>query len=250
MARIHKEGHHKIMEINIYHFVEGAQQAKGLTVIIDVFRAFSVACYVTDNGVKDLFPVGSIDTAYELKRENPDYILMGERGGLIQPGFDFGNSPSSVKSVDFAGKTVVHTTSAGTQGIVNAVHADEIITGSFVNAQAIIDYIRAKNPEQVSLVCMGWEAVEEADEDTLFAIYVKNDLEGKPNDYEAILHYMRNESKTGKFLDVRDGASAPPEDFDLCLSLDRFPFVLKAEPFGEALVKLHKVDVISQRGQT
>ncbi|MFC5648676.1 2-phosphosulfolactate phosphatase [Paenibacillus solisilvae] len=231
------------MEINIYQFVEGARQAKGLTVIIDVFRAFSVACYVMNNGVKDLFPIGSIEMAYKLKEENPEFILMGERGGLIQPGFDYGNSPASVESVDFNGRTVVHTTSAGTQGIVNAIHADEIITGSFVNAQAIIDYIRAKNPDYVSLVCMGWEAVEEADEDTLFANYVKNALEGKPNDFAAIVHYMRHESKTGKFLDVRGEASAPTEDFDLCLCLDRFPFVLKAEPYGDSLVRLHKVNM-------
>lgn len=234
------------MEINIYQLIEGARKAKGLTVIIDVFRAFSVACYVTANGVKDLIPVGDIDTAYRLKEENPEYILMGERGGIIQPGFDYGNSPSSIELVDFSGKTVVHTTSAGTQGIVNALGADEIITGSFVNAQAIIDYIRMKKPAHVSLVCMGWEAKQEADEDTLFAEYVKSILEGKPGDFNSILRYMLNESKTGKFLDVRDAASAPPQDFDLCLSLDRFNFVLRAEPYGESLVRLQRINEITK----
>lgn len=233
------------MEINIYQLIEGARKAKGLTVIIDVFRAFSVACYVMDNGAKDLIPVGDMETAYRLKNENPEYILMGERGGIIQPRFDYGNSPSSIESVDFSGKTIVHTTSAGTQGIVNAVNADEIITGSFVNAQAIIDYIRMRNPAVVSLVCMGWEATEEADEDTLLAEYMKNVLEGMPVDFNSIRHYMLNESKTGKFLDVRD-ASAPPEDFDLCMSLDRFHFVMRAEPFGESLVRLQRIDEITR----
>ncbi|SEN81749.1 2-phosphosulfolactate phosphatase [Paenibacillus sp. OV219] len=231
------------MDIQIYHYVEGARQARGLTVIIDVFRAFSVACYVTEGGVKNLLPVGSMDTAYQLKQEHPDYILIGERGGVIQPGFDYGNSPYSIQDVDFNGRTVVHTTSAGTQGIVNAVNADEIITGSFVNAQAIIDYIRLRNPQYVSLVCMGWGAVEEADEDILFAQYVKNALEGKSNDFQAIVHYLQFESRTGKFLDTVD-ASAPPEDFDLCLSLNRFPFVLKAEPYGDSLIRLSKQGVV------
>ncbi|REE83905.1 2-phosphosulfolactate phosphatase [Paenibacillus taihuensis] len=230
------------MDIQIYQLLEGAQQARGLTVIIDVFRAFSVACYATAGGVENLLAVGSIETAYRLKQERPNYILIGERGGVIQPGFDYGNSPHAIQQADFSGLTIVHTTSAGTQGIVNAVNADEVITGSFVNAQAIIDYIRQRNPKQVSLVCMGWGAVEEADEDTLFAQYVKNALEGKPNDFEAIVRYLRHESKTGKFLDVSDG-SAPPEDFDLCLSLNRFPFVLKAEPFGESLIRLSRQNV-------
>ncbi len=31
--------------VNILHLIEDAKQAKGLTVIIDVFRAFSLECY-------------------------------------------------------------------------------------------------------------------------------------------------------------------------------------------------------------
>ena len=34
------------MEIGIYHLLEGAGQAEGLTVIIDVFRAFSLECWL------------------------------------------------------------------------------------------------------------------------------------------------------------------------------------------------------------
>ena len=38
------------MKVEILEFVEGARHAQGVTVIIDVFRAFSVACYVADAG--------------------------------------------------------------------------------------------------------------------------------------------------------------------------------------------------------
>lgn len=220
------------MDIQILQLLEGAKQAKGLAVIIDVFRAFSTACYVSDRGAERIIPVGDIETAYRLKREHADYVLMGERGGIIQPGFDYGNSPTLVEKADLTGKTVVHTTSAGTQGIANASQADEVITGSFVNAQAIVDYIRMRNPQLVSLVCMGWGAVEPADEDTLCAQYLKGALEGKPVDFDGIVRYLRDESKTGSFLDLKDQAhlaSAPREDFDRCLSLDRFRFVLRAE---------------------
>lgn len=231
------------MEINIYQLIEGARKATGLTVVIDVFRAFSLACYVTANGVKDLIPVGDIDAAYRLKEQNPDFLLIGERGGIIQPGFDYGNSPYSITNVDFTGKTVVHTTSAGTQGIANALNADEIITGSFVNAQAIIDYIRMKNPARVSLVCMGWAGEEPADEDTLLAEYVRDVLESKRVDFSAIVRYLRNESKTGSFLDTQDAASAPPQDFDLCLDLNRFDFVLRVEPYKDSLVRLQRIEI-------
>ncbi|MCI3918749.1 2-phosphosulfolactate phosphatase [Paenibacillus sp. TRM 82003] len=233
------------MEIEILQLIEGAKRARGLAVIIDVFRAFSTACYVTERGAAKIIPVGEIETAYRLKREHPDYVLMGERGGVIQPGFDYGNSPTHAEGADFTGKTIVHTTSAGTQGIANAGNADEIITGSFVNAGAIVRYIQATKPERVSLVCMGQGGKEPADEDTRCAEYLNNALEGTPNDFASIVRYLREESKTGSFLDLTGAtahASAPPEDFDRCLALDRFDFVLRAEPDQDGLRALRRIE--------
>ena len=53
------------------HLVDGARQATGLTVIIDVFRAFSTACYTVFQGASRIIPVGDLDLAYELKKKNP-----------------------------------------------------------------------------------------------------------------------------------------------------------------------------------
>lgn len=97
---------------------------------------------------------------------------MSERGGKKPAGFEYGNSPTQIENLDFTDKTLVQTTSAGTQGIVNATKAKEIITGSFVNAQAIIRYIKKQKPETVSLVAMGGEGVRSADEDRLCAEYI------------------------------------------------------------------------------
>ena len=67
--------------INILHLIEGAKQAEGLTVIIDVFRAFSLECYLYDMGVKEIRPVGTIDDAFALRDKIADSVLVGERGG-------------------------------------------------------------------------------------------------------------------------------------------------------------------------
>jgi 2-phosphosulfolactate phosphatase len=45
---------------------------------------------------------------------------MGERKGKKLPGFDYGNSPTEIQAIDFSGKTVIQTTSAGTQGFADA----------------------------------------------------------------------------------------------------------------------------------
>ncbi|MFZ5519186.1 MAG: 2-phosphosulfolactate phosphatase [Candidatus Zhuqueibacterota bacterium] len=230
------------MTIKILELITGAKQAAGLTVIIDVFRAFTTECYVFNNGAEKIFPVGDIDIAYRLKKENPDYVLMGERGGVIQPGFDFGNSPALIEHVDFTGKTVVHTTSAGTQGIANATNADEIITGSFVNAGAVAAYIRRRAPGQVSLVAMGHAGVRPTDEDSLLAMYLKNELENQPNDFGRIVDHLKTYESAQKFFNpVIDWA--PERDFELCMSLNRFDFVLRSEANEAGLVVLRRITV-------
>ena len=215
------------MEIRIFDLVSGARQAEGLTVIIDVFRAFSLEAYLFAAGAKEIYPVGSIDEAFELKKQNPDYILIGERGGIMYPGCDFGNSPSAFEGVDLKGKTLIHTTSAGTQGIDNAVNADEIITASFVNARATAEYILQRKPETVSLVCMGNGGVRPSAEDTLCAEYLKHLIEGSEMEYleEKLLDLRNTDGK--RFFDPETQDSMPRNDFWMCIRRDIFPFVIK-----------------------
>jgi 2-phosphosulfolactate phosphatase len=219
------------MEIQILQLLEGAKIATGLTVIIDVFRAFSTACYAVENGAEKIIPVGNIEKAYLLKEKNPDFLLMGERNEMKPHGFDFGNSPAQIFHVNLAGKTIVHTTSSGTQGIEGAAHVPEIITGSFVNAGAIADYIKMQNPENVSLVCMGYACEIPTDEDTLCAEYIRNELKGLPNDFSKMKEIIRKGSGR-RFFEAEKQEWAPREDFELCLDLNRFDFVLKVEKQG------------------
>jgi 2-phosphosulfolactate phosphatase len=225
------------MHIEVLDLIEGAKQARGLTVIIDVFRAFSTACYVVQNGAREIIPVGDADLAYKLREKNPKYVLMGERKGKMLPGFDYGNSPTDIQTVDFSGKTVIQTTSAGTQGFANAKDADELITGSFVNAEAIVTYIRKKSPAQVSLVCMGTWAVKPNDEDTLCAEYIAGRLNNQKLDKKAIYRRLRD-SKTARIFFDPAVTWAPEADFDLCLNIGLCDFVLKAEKMADDLLVL------------
>lgn len=51
------------MKIDILQLLDGARSARGLTVVIDVFRAFSVECYALSGGAKTIYAVGDIDQA-------------------------------------------------------------------------------------------------------------------------------------------------------------------------------------------
>lgn len=213
-------------DINILHLIEGAKQAQGLTVIIDVFRAFSLECYLYDMGVEQIRPVGTIEEAFSLKHHIQNSVLIGERHGKKCDGFDYGNSPSSIIKKDVAGKTIIHTTSAGTQGIVNAVHASEIITGSLVNAKAVAEYIISRQPQMVSLVCMGNEGVRLAPEDELCAEYIKSILEGREFlDMERRVNSLKRNGGE-HFFDKSRQSIFPEADFYMCIKYNKFPFVI------------------------
>ena len=130
------------MEIKILHLLDGAKKANGLTVIIDVFRAFSTACYLFSRGVKSIIITDSIKEARYLKNNNNDLILVGERNGKKIKDFDFGNSPSRIIKNEFDNKNIVLTTSAGTKGIIAAKNSIEIVTASFLNADSVVNFLR------------------------------------------------------------------------------------------------------------
>jgi len=227
------------MDIKILHLIDGAKAAEGMTVIIDVFRAFSVEAYFMDRGAEKIIPVGDADIAYRLKAQNPEMILAGERHGKILPGFDVGNSPSQLMSIDARGKTVIHTTSAGTQGIANAIQAEEILGGSLVNARATAEYIRRSGTEKVSLVCMGWEAMTQTEEDNLCAYYIKSLLENEPMDIQSGIEKLKVTSGA-KFFDKAQNEVFPEDDFYLCTDVDKFDFVLKLEKSTDGLHYMRK----------
>jgi len=215
------------MNIEIYNLLEGAKKAKGITVIIDVFRAFTVECFLADMHVGKIIPMGSAQECLDMKKTNPDYFLIGERNGIKIDGFDLGNSPSQLTTgPSLEGRTVVHSTSAGTQGIILATGATEILTGSFVNAAAIARYIKQKNPETVTLVGMGLGGTEPTEEDVLCAQYIKALILGEnPNIHAELADLSRTSGH--KFFVKNNEAAFPEPDFFMCLVPNIFDFVLK-----------------------
>jgi 2-phosphosulfolactate phosphatase len=230
------------MKVEILEFVEGAKRARGVTVIIDVFRAFSVACYAFDSGATRIIATAGVDEAFQLKTKYSNSVLVGERDEKKIPGFDFGNSPTEILQADLRGKTVIHTTTAGTQGLINATEADIVLTGSFVNAGAIVQFIKALDPALVTLVAMGYRATISAEEDLLCADYIKDGLLNRNTVSDENIAALINTS--GKRFFYPDNISfSPPSDFFLCTMKDRFNFVLRAETRTDGNAALIRIEV-------
>ncbi len=237
------------MEIRTIYGLEHAGMARGIAVVIDVFRAFSTACYLFANGAKRVVPIASLEEAFALKAGHPGSILMGERETRKVEGFDYGNSPAEIETVDFTGKTVFHATTHGTCGVVAAFgQAEEVITGSFVNAASIVEYLKQRKADVVSLVALAPSLLPpEArpafpdDEDSRCAAYLAALLEGEKPAFSEICEDLRKHKNSEKFFDAAKPWT-PPRDFELCMQLDRFGFVLRAEKSEDGLITLRKVE--------
>jgi 2-phosphosulfolactate phosphatase len=223
------------VQVDVFDHVAGARDARGIAVVIDVFRAFSVAAYAFDEGASRVLPVAQIEEAKALGRRFAGAVLAGERHARRLPGFDIGNSPTEVRAIGLHGKVLVHTTHAGTQGLVNAAAADEVLTGAFVNISAVCRYIRARAPQRVSLVRMGHEARERCAEDDLYAECLRALLLGKPAPLGEVRERLRDAPAAVKFFDPACDW-APRDDFEYCTDVDRFDFVLRLKRIpGEPL---------------
>lgn len=227
-------------EIREHDLVAGARAARGVAVVIDVFRAFSAACYAAAGGAARIHPVADLGTARALKAAHPDWLLMGERHARRLPGFDLGNSPAEVEAGDVAGRVIVHTTHSGTQGLGAATGADEVITGALVNAAAVCRYLKRRAAPVVSLVRMGHEARERCDEDDLCAELIRARLEDRAFDTSGVRASLRGAPAAAKFFDPA-ADWAPERDFELCTDVDRFDFVLRLAGRGGPLPWLEQV---------
>ena len=206
-----------------------------MAIVIDVFRACSVVAHALAAGAARVIPVEDVEAARELKRAHPDWLLVGERHARKLPGFDCGNSPIEVLAVPgLAGRTLVHTTHAGTQGLAAAARsADAVLTGAFVNAAATVRRVRELGAREVTIVAMGHEARERCIEDDLCRELLLARLQGQPFDTASRVETLRAAPAAVKFFDPA-ADWAPEGDFALCSALDVVDFAvqLRRQPEG------------------
>lgn len=138
-----------------------------VVVIIDIFRATSSICYGIENGAEAIIPVAEVEECLAYKEKYPAYLLAAERNGEVVQGFDFGNSPFSYTTEKVAGKSIVLTTTNGTQALYLSRKAKQIVIGSFLNLTSVCNWLKTTN-ENILLVCAGWKYNFNL-EDTLFA---------------------------------------------------------------------------------
>ena len=216
------------MRIEIRSLLGGAREARGTALIIDVFRAFTTASVAFSRGAEKIVLVAEVEEALELLARGVGDLCMGEVGGIRPEGFHFGNSPFEMSSAEVRGKTLIQSTRAGTVGVSAAQRADSIYAVSLVIAGATVEAVRRRAPELVTIVAMGGEGTYRTDEDEQCALYLRNLLEGRRPDREAVRSLVLAGGEAQKYGDP-ERPHFHAEDRRMAVEIDRFPFAIRVD---------------------
>jgi 2-phosphosulfolactate phosphatase len=155
-----------------------------VAVIIDILRASSTIATALQNGARRMFPCGTPEEAFELRRQFSDsrppapdaLVLGGEREGIRISGFDLGNSPAEYGVEVVSGRSLAFTTTNGTRALLAAEAAAEIVIGSFLNITALSQRLVTRG-RPIHLICAGTNG-HITGEDVLFAGAIVATLSG------------------------------------------------------------------------
>ncbi len=196
------------------------KQDMGIVVVIDILRATSAMVTAFEYGVKDIIPVATIEEARQYIGR-PGHIAAAERNGEVVEGFPVGNSPLAFKGMDLKGKTIVLSTTNGTQAIHTGREVRQLVIGAFLNLTALTDWL-LKQDDNILLLCSGWKDKFSL-EDSAFAGAVMDRL-----------------LESGKFGVEEDSSIA--SKYLYMAARDNFMSILKAAPRRKRLQQLHLLD--------
>ena len=213
--------------------------ARDTVVVIDVLRAFTTAAFAFAAGAKEIVLVSTIGEAFALKEVFPQALLVGEERGLPIEGFDFGNSPSELKTEDLSGKRLIQRTSTGTQGVVKSRRAERVLVTGLCNVSATVAYLKQHQIQTLTLVEAGVHDDKSGLDDSACGDFIEALLQGKDTNQDAIRHRVLESPAAAKFLDTSLGAF-PLADLEFAVQIDRFDFAMKVTWQNER-AHLHRV---------
>ncbi len=236
------------MQVLISQGVRGARTARGVVVVIDVFNASTTAITALAQGATSVLAVSDIAQAKALKNEHAEWLFVGEKTNrdTLESIFDVHNSSYDLLHYGdkkIAGNMVVLSTLSGTRVMAEAVNnpeCDSVLTCGFSNLKATVQQLRNLGADVVTLVPVGGPDGEYAPEDSVCAMYLKNELEGFPNVIDALTHFLEGSESAGRFWG--DKAQNNEADFYTGISLDSVPFAVALETDGADMARMKKLE--------
>jgi len=110
-----------------------------VVVVMDVLRATSVITHALSQGALEIFPVSTVEEAFQLLKTFPPgtTLLGGEKDTRRIEGFDLGNSPKEYIAERVKEKRIILRTTNGTKAFHLVSSGKEVMVGSFFNIGAV-----------------------------------------------------------------------------------------------------------------
>jgi 2-phosphosulfolactate phosphatase len=199
--------------------IDGARQARGTVVVIDVLRSFTVSAYALAGGARECRLVRTVAEARQLAGETEGALISAEEDALPVEGIAISNSPTQIRRLDLTDRVLIQRSTAGTQ-VAAAVEGDDMFAASLVVARATVQACLLRNEETLTLV-----ASADHPEDHACARYMEAVANGQTPDLEEWLKALR---ESDRYRRVRGGTwpGFPASDLDLSLEPDRFDFAM------------------------
>ena len=200
--------------------IEGANQARGMAVVIDVLRSFTVSAYALVGGAQECRLVTTTEEARALAASTPGALLSAEENALPLAGIAISNSPTQIRATELQGRILVQRSSAGTQVAAAVAPGVDIFAASLVVARATVQACLSRHPAELTLI-----ASADHPEDHACARYMEALIRGEKADAYLLLQPLRDSERYAR---VMSGTwpGFPPTDIELALMLDRFNFAM------------------------
>jgi 2-phosphosulfolactate phosphatase len=201
----------------------------GPIVVVDVIRAFTTAAYAFAAGAAAIYLVAGVEEALSFKGQHHGVLAMGEDHGRRPEGFDFPNSPVAISRADLDGRTLVQRTSAGTQGVVAAIHADRLWAASLVCASATASAVRAAHigdPTYVITGCLPDAPNTTGDDDRLTAGFIERVRRGQDPQSAVTCAAILATDEARRTLALGP-EHCDPLDIEYAIRVDEFDFAME-----------------------
>jgi len=203
--------------------IDGAMQARGTVVVIDVLRSFTVSAYALAGGARECRLVRTVAEARALAARTAGAVICAEEDALPVEGIPISNSPTTIREIDLEGRILIQRSTAGTQ-VAAAAKGDDIFAASLVVARATVQACLLRNPARVTLI-----ASADHPEDHACAHYLEALLRGEQPNLEQLLLPLR---ESERYRRAMSGAwpGFPSTDLGLSLDANRFDFAMPVTP--------------------
>ncbi len=222
-------------------------QENSIVVIVDVLRAGTSIVAAFAHGAKEIIPVATIEEAKSSLHK--DHIIAAERNAMKCSWADLGNDPSEFTAERVGGRSIVFTTTNGTQAIdaARTAGAHEIIVGAFNNLSAVANHCITSG-RSITVLASGWQN-HFCLEDTLYGAALLDTLQTLGSDYPltdssrtALELYYAHADHLYNYLASCDHNQrlierGYPNSLRFCLERDCYPLVPKLHSSGKLLVE-------------